>query len=524
MRLSVRDLLDLPVVQRARPEVLVGHDLASRDVRWVHTSEILDIGPLLKGGEVLLTTGLGLVGASAEAQRGYVRALAQRGLAALLFELGRSFPAAPEEIVAAAAHHNLPLVVLHAVVPFVEVTETVHQVIVAAEVERLRRTEQVNAELIDGLLFGTGLPALIGRIGNLAGCPALLRARDGRIVATTDAAGVDPGADAASVTCARTVEVFGTAWGDLVLVGREDADRATVLERGAVAVALELARTGSVDPALRGARRELVRDMARNTFRSAEELTARAEVVGFVPTAGRQLMAICFGVDAATPLARGVSAAVIAARHLFGMVLVGDVDRDIVVCAAVPRDVGGSLRRALQRLADAVDEELRLTTGGHVVAVTAGPGVDRLPELVRAISNARESSALARHLGWGVRVLLSADLGMHRLLARLVDDPELDRFIDEQLGALLRHDARHGRDMLPTLEAHLANGLSKTATAAALGLRRQTVYGRLERIEALLGEPHLAERRTALDLAILAWRLRSAGAGRHRALLNRPEG
>ena len=58
MAVTVQDLLDLPVLGEARPEVLVGGDLDRRPVRWVHTSEIYEIWPLLRGGEVLLTTGL----------------------------------------------------------------------------------------------------------------------------------------------------------------------------------------------------------------------------------------------------------------------------------------------------------------------------------------------------------------------------------------------------------------------------------------------------------------------------------
>jgi len=99
---------------------------------------------------------------------------------------------------------------------------------------------------------------------------------------------------------------------------------------------------------------------------------------------------------------------------------------------------------------------------------------------------------------------------VHRLLAHAVSDPELEQFIAEQLGPLLDHDARRGQELVPTLEAYLAHGLSKTRTAAALGIRRQTLYARLRRIETLLGELDVLQppRRSALDLALVAWRLR----------------
>src|SRR5690606_22660892 len=126
-----------PVVRRARPEVVTGapDDLA-RPVRWVHTSEIYEISPLLKGGEVLLTTGLGLVGLSPSAVRSYVASLHGTGVAALFLELGRTFTQPPPVLVEAARTEGLTLVALHGVVPFIEITETVHPLLIGGEVDR----------------------------------------------------------------------------------------------------------------------------------------------------------------------------------------------------------------------------------------------------------------------------------------------------------------------------------------------------------------------------------------------------
>jgi len=42
------------------PEVLAGASELDRPVRWVHTTELVDIGPLLRGGDLVLTTGIAL--------------------------------------------------------------------------------------------------------------------------------------------------------------------------------------------------------------------------------------------------------------------------------------------------------------------------------------------------------------------------------------------------------------------------------------------------------------------------------
>ena len=58
--LTVADVLQMPSVRGADPEVLAGARQLERQVRWVHTTELADIGPLLRGGDLVLTTGIAL--------------------------------------------------------------------------------------------------------------------------------------------------------------------------------------------------------------------------------------------------------------------------------------------------------------------------------------------------------------------------------------------------------------------------------------------------------------------------------
>jgi purine catabolism regulator len=77
--------------------------------------------------------------------------------------------------------------------------------------------------------------------------------------------------------------------------------------------------------------------------------------------------------------------------------------------------------------------------------------------------------------------------GVTDLLHDLRDAPELDAFVDEQLGPLLRDSGARTRALLETLEAYLAAGGRKAQAARTLHLERQSLYLRLRRIEELLG-------------------------------------
>src|SRR3954469_4545869 len=77
-------------------------------VRWVHISELEDPTPWLSGGELLLTTGMGLL--DAERQRRLVQRLAPQGRAGPGLATGFAHDAVPEPLQAAAAELGFPLI------------------------------------------------------------------------------------------------------------------------------------------------------------------------------------------------------------------------------------------------------------------------------------------------------------------------------------------------------------------------------------------------------------------------------
>jgi purine catabolism regulator len=79
------------------------------------------------------------------------------------------------------------------------------------------------------------------------------------------------------------------------------------------------------------------------------------------------------------------------------------------------------------------------------------------------------------------------DLGVLRLLASLAGGPELARYIEDELGPLLQHDAKASNPLLPTLRTYLFCDGNKSQAAQELYVQRRTLYYRLDRIESLLG-------------------------------------
>jgi hypothetical protein len=131
--ITLREVLSLDVVRRGLPVVVAGADRLDVPVRWVHAVEVTDdVARLLRGGELILSTGIALP-ESDEALASYVAELAAAGVAGLAIELRRRYVSAlPPALIAAAEAAGLVLIEFRREVAFVEITEAVHTAIFEA--------------------------------------------------------------------------------------------------------------------------------------------------------------------------------------------------------------------------------------------------------------------------------------------------------------------------------------------------------------------------------------------------------
>src|SRR3954468_20256319 len=107
--LTLAEVLELPVVRRALPEVIAAADALDPPLRWAHVIEMADPSDLLKGGELVLTTGIG-AGTRERDQTRWVGSLIEQGAAAIAVELGSTWrERIPEAVVRACADAGMPL-------------------------------------------------------------------------------------------------------------------------------------------------------------------------------------------------------------------------------------------------------------------------------------------------------------------------------------------------------------------------------------------------------------------------------
>jgi purine catabolism regulator len=525
---TVREVLALDPVRHGGPRLVAGQDGLDRLVRWVHAAEVPDIAALLNGGELVLTTGIGLPGDDA-GLRAFIGELADVGVSGLLVELGRRYPTSvPRVMVAAAQRRGLPLVELRRVTPFVRITEAVHALIVDAQLTELRATEEIHQRFTELSVEGAEPAEVVHQAARLAGCPVVLENLSRQVLAY-DTAGdraelllggweqqsrrIQPaGRTAYDLDAGWLVTMVGARgqdWGRLLLrwPGADLAPSAAVpptrltilLERAASTLALGRLIRRDAEGLERQIHRNLLTALLDHA-RPVDEVALRARALG-VTLDRRHLVGVVVrhradeaGTKAAQARLRDLADAVgqaLREAELTGLASALD-DQAVGVLLALREPAAED--RALVAFAAALHRVRRdaAPTGPagsapDAVIVAAGLGVETLREARRSLIEARQVADAARRGRHDLTVFRLPHVGLPGLLHLLREEPRLQTFVERELGPLLTHDAEHPRErLLGTLRAYLDNGRNKSAAASAAHLSRPAFYERLARIARIL--------------------------------------
>jgi PucR family transcriptional regulator, purine catabolism regulatory protein len=525
---------DLLAIDELALTLVAGNQGVSGPIRWAHVSELKDPTRFLRGGEVLLTTGLGMRGGR-QGQAGYVEQLAEARLAALGLGLGFAFKTTPAAVVAAADRAGFPVFEVPFEVPFIAITEALFSRLVNEQYVLLQRAGTVQQTLSRLLLEGAGLDALLGAYARMTGTRALLFDLHGEVAAAAPGASavLQPRTVWAEIQTLRPegnefsmslcdevgsrsllpILVGGSTAGFLVLHRQERPEpfHQVVVHHLATAIALELAKAQAVART----ERRLVGDFLDALLEgelSGDEARRRLRFLGLGQSPGVAVLVA----RAAAPPQRPLGAADGATEALRRLVedrlsrkpgpYVASVHDDLVVALFEAGDPAAA-RATAEAVADGV------LARGVVARFGLGTPAPDPPALRRAYQEARFALAAAATVevpaatagdrsgapvgpeGSGEprrgapvgRVASVEDLGSHRLLLALQEDAALEALSRGLLAPLRAYDQRQHGDLVASLRTFLEHNGNWEAAARALGVHRHTLRYRIRRVAELTG-------------------------------------
>jgi PucR family transcriptional regulator, purine catabolism regulatory protein len=485
MAITIRELTELPPL---RTWVHAGAAGVDREVSWAHVCELPDPTEWISGGELIMTTGLGVPATAAE-QRAYVERLAAAGVAGLAISERLHPPLAPE-LSAAADALAFPVLITGYEIPFIALERTVADANRGESRRLLVRTLRLYEALRLAALEGIAGRELVERLAATAGCRAFV---------------VDPGR------------------GQTLLPG-EAMPPAALLEELAAALAARATpapailrlRSGAVRalalpvPARRPASLLVVLGEGETPDTAVLQHVATIAALELEKLAAERERERRFGTELFAQLVDGRVAADAAAGELARLGL----DGPAILTASAPDEGALEHRELHHRLAEHAVAHLLLPRGDALLALlpadgrsleifrdeldpsartgvsTAVAGSDRVPDGVRearwALESARSSTQSVAIYGEDASPLLPGTLGEASLLAERV------------LGSLRRYDEEHGTALLESLRVFLRLNRSWQRAAAALSVHKQTLVYRMRRVEELTGRrldstEHVAE-------------------------------
>ena len=501
MATTVADLL---AIDELRLGLVAGKAGVDRPIRWAHVSELTDPTRFLRGGEVLLTTGLGIPGGP-EDQAAYVGQLAGADLAALGLGLGFAFERTPAAVLEAADRAGFPVFEVPFEVPFIAITEALFSRLVNEQYVLLQRAGTVQQTLSRLLVEGAGLDALLEAYARMTGTRALLLDPRGEVMAAARGAAalLPPRAVWAEIQALRPegnefslslsdeggsrlllpILVGGGPAGFLVLHrgGRPEPFHQVVVHHLATAVALELAKAQAVARTERRLFGDFLDALLAGEL-TGEEIRRRLRFLGLGGSpAIAVLVARQEGAERSEPAVEGLHLLVqdrLSRRPAPYVCSIQDASVVALFEAAGPAEA----RAAAQAVAEAV------TARGIAGRVGLGMPEADPRGLRRAYQEARFALEAALPAGdRAARVATVDDLGSHRLLLARQEDAALEAISRGLLGPLADYDQRQHGDLLGSLRAFLEHNGNWEAAARALGVHRHTLRYRIRRVAELSG-------------------------------------
>ncbi|MDP4099291.1 PucR family transcriptional regulator ligand-binding domain-containing protein [Paenibacillus sp. P96] len=557
---TVEEAIQRPIFREAR--VVAGFGGLARPIRWVHILETCDFDTLIHGGEMILTTGMGMQqeGSSPIA---FLDSLIQRRAACLCIELGSRLDSIPEDMQGHADLHNFPLIVFAKTIRFVDITLDLHSLLVHLHHKQLQESEVISREFQRLTLMPQSTHKVLQLLHESVGRPIVYAPAEGRVICCppVDQAqlqqwmGVIPSqeelhnpSEDRSVETVSIVQIappsvqnpreltwaavkpvgaLGQVWAHLAIIGVNQPlpHETRLLDSASLAISQELLRSRTMEERTLFARSSWLEDLLQGN--PPDERQLKRLIGPEFEMLHRQPYRVCLLELDDEPLPNSPSGT--PELHLNRDYEADGLHLSLVVRSVLERvhfhpvisishsklavlvfDLQSHSAPSKERLELALLSLQKQRPGERLKPLSLTAGISRPHEHLQEAPSACQEAmqALTLYTCYRQPVLFYEDLGVFQLLLNLNDGTTLQTFVQTYLGPIISYDEAKGSELLLTLRVYLDHDGAKQIAARKLFIVRQSLYYRLEKITELLGKDFMQpENRISIQVALRAYQL-----------------
>lgn len=526
--LKVKDILSREHFKHAK--VLAGSRGLGRIIRWVHVLEVADFESLIHGGELILTTGVGLQ-TDFHVQLTFVKKLIQSNAAGICIERGQYFREIHEDILKLANEHDFPIILFEETVKFVDITQDLHSLIINRHHNLLSYLDTSSRKFIELSMSSNGILKILQELYQYFHHPVVFLPLAGKAFyfpadqkELHDLAAryfenakkevrqqqiIHMGHETFVV---MPVKGLGQTWGYICLHSASSAPEEfhfLILDRAALAIAQIMLRNRTIEERKQHSEDKFVRNILQGRDFDESELHAQLPF---------SHLDMCYRVFVLQFQADGRDVSeeewedmnlqrAMLLRSLFkryGLFpAVSATRNEIAVIASFPAEektkTADSLKKIILSISQSKEKKALF---GKRCTIGIGREYSRIEQLTNSYKEAKEVIEL------NTNVHFYDEIGIYRLFLPLKNTGELEAYVLDYLGPILEYDRTTESDLFQTLKVYLECGGAKKEAAEKLFIVRQTLYHRLDKIEQLLGSDFMeSEKRIAIETAIKAYEL-----------------
>lgn len=516
--ISLEELLKRKYFDKA--EIISGRkNLRNRQVKWVHVVEVTQISKLLNGSELILTTGLGLKEDS-QLFLSFVQQLIDCGAAGLCIEMDTHMRMIPKEVVELAESHQFPLILFLEEVPFVEITQDIHAVLIHQQYELLSKLEDYAQQLNKKLLEIHNHEEILSFLQQYLDVQVVTifndneiefvpkRSRQERTELLAKINGNVSGND--KEIARQPVFILGKEYAQLIILAdRKITDfESLILDRTATALAQHLLRDLYVEE------KRLAKDSEwiSNWLEGEYDEDAIHEHLSFMYTELKlNGGVVCIYKQKTISRSADLDGSYfkLLFRTIFEQygfhIFQAEMRHHVLFILGDKRSSDSWKERVnegFKRLRQ-VDSSNRINLS--TVSMAVGKYVNSLSEINKSYETAKETLRLQETIKEEKRSFFYDDLHLYRIISLTKKHSNLEEIVSEYLDPVIEYDRHYNGNLMDTLKTYLACNGSKQETAKKLFIVRQTLYHRIDKLETLLGNDFMkSDRRVAIEFMLLA--------------------